>query len=48
LIRQGKARCSVLQTTGSWFGVTYPDDKAFVVESIQKAIAAGEYPEKLS
>jgi hypothetical protein len=28
--------------------VTYPDDKAFVVESIQKAIAAGEYPEKLS
>jgi NDP-sugar pyrophosphorylase family protein len=48
LIREGKARCSVLQTTGSWFGVTYPDDKAFVVESIQKAIAAGEYPEKLS
>ena len=48
LIREGKARCAVLQTTGSWFGVTYPDDKAFVVESIQKAIAAGEYPEKLS
>jgi len=48
LIRDGKARCAVLQTTGSWFGVTYPDDKAFVVESIRKAISAGEYPEKLS
>ncbi|MCX6845126.1 MAG: nucleotidyltransferase, partial [Verrucomicrobia bacterium] len=48
LIHGGKARCAVLQSTGSWFGVTYPDDKAFVVDSIQKAIAAGEYPEKLS
>ena len=48
LIRDGKARCAVLQTTGSWFGVTYPEDKPFVVESIRKAINAGEYPEKLS
>lgn len=48
LIREGKARCSVLQTTSSWFGVTYPEDKPFVVQSIQKAIAAGEYPAKLS
>jgi len=48
LIHDGKARCAVLQTTGSWFGVTYPDDKAFVVESIRKAISAGKYPEKLS
>ena len=48
LIREGKARCSVLQTTSSWFGMTYPEDKPFVVESIQKAIDAGEYPEKLS
>jgi hypothetical protein len=48
LIRNGKARCAVLQTSSSWFGVTYPDDKPFVVESIQRAIAAGECPEKLS
>jgi NDP-sugar pyrophosphorylase family protein len=48
LIRDGKARCAVLQTSSSWFGVTYPDDKPFVVKSIQRAIAAGEYPEKLS
>ena len=35
-------------TSEQWFGVTYPDDKPFVVESIAKLIAAGEYPEKLS
>lgn len=47
LIHAGHARCSVLQTTSPWFGVTYPDDKAYVVESIRKLIAAGEYPEDL-
>lgn len=48
LINSGKATCKVLTTTSPWFGVTYPDDKPFVVESINKLIASGEYPEKLS
>ena len=48
LIRGGKADCSVLDTTSHWFGVTYPDDKPHVVESIRKLIAAGDYPEDLS
>jgi hypothetical protein len=48
LIHGGQARCKVLQTTSQWFGVTYPDDKPFVVESIRKLIASGGYPEKLS
>ncbi|MBC8126912.1 MAG: NTP transferase domain-containing protein [Gloeobacteraceae cyanobacterium ES-bin-144] len=48
LIHSGHAKCPVLRTTSQWFGVTYPDDKPFVVESIRKLIAAGEYPEKLS
>jgi dTDP-glucose pyrophosphorylase len=48
LIRGGKADCSVLETTSHWFGVTYPDDKAHVVASIRRLIAAGEYPEQLS
>lgn len=48
LIHGGYAECPVLSTTSQWFGVTYPDDKPFVVESIRKLIAAGEYPEKLS
>ncbi len=48
LIRGGKADCSVLDTTSHWFGVTYPDDKPHVVESIRKLIANGEYPANLS
>lgn len=47
LIRDGKADCKVLETSSSWFGVTYPDDKPHVVENIQKLIAAGDYPESL-
>lgn len=48
LIHGGNAHCTVLKTTSPWFGVTYPDDKPFVVASIRKLIDAGEYPEKLS
>ncbi len=48
LIRAGAADCRVLETTSLWFGVTYPDDKPHVVESIRRLIAAGEYPEKLA
>jgi hypothetical protein len=48
LIHGGYAQCPVLQTTSPWFGVTYPDDKPYVVESIRKLIAAGNYPEQLS
>lgn len=48
LIHGGHSQCPVLKTTSQWFGVTYPDDKPFVVESIAKLIAEGEYPEKLS
>jgi hypothetical protein len=44
---QRPRQCPVLRTTSQWFGVTYPADKPFVVESIRKLIAAGEYPEKL-
>ena len=47
LIHGGYAQCPVLRTSSQWFGVTYPDDKPFVVESINKLISAGEYPAKL-
>lgn len=46
-IRRGKADCRVLDTTSSWFGVTYPDDKPHVVASIAKLIEAGDYPSPL-
>ena len=44
LIREGKADCTVLPTDSSWFGVTYREDKPFVVAEIGKLVAAGEYP----
>lgn len=47
LINVGKAEVRVLETTGKWFGVTYPEDKAEVVASIRKLIDAGEYPHSL-
>jgi hypothetical protein len=47
LIRADKADCAVIHTTSHWFGVTYPEDKPFVVASIQKLIDSGEYPADL-
>ncbi|MBP5227971.1 MAG: NTP transferase domain-containing protein [Kiritimatiellae bacterium] len=47
LIHEGKAEVTVLPTDSSWFGVTYREDKPFVVGEIAKLIQAGEYPETL-
>jgi dTDP-glucose pyrophosphorylase len=47
LVKAGRERCKVLRTTDSWFGVTYREDRPFVVEGIRKLIARGDYPEKL-
>lgn len=48
LIRQEASTCKVLETSSSWFGVTYPEDKVLVVSSIRNLIAAGEYPQCLA
>ena len=47
LIARKKAACEVLATSGSWFGVTYPDDKPFVVEMVRQLVETGEYPQSL-
>jgi hypothetical protein len=47
LIVSGKVKVKVLDTPSKWFGVTYADDRASVVEKIQKLVDKGEYPEKL-
>jgi hypothetical protein len=47
LVTSGQARCKVLRSPDSWFGVTYREDRPNVVESIQALIAKGEYPAKL-
>jgi UTP-glucose-1-phosphate uridylyltransferase len=47
LVTAGQAKCKVLRSPDSWFGVTYREDRPIVVESIRKLIAKGDYPEKL-
>ena len=47
LIHEGKADCKVLPTESSWFGVTYREDKPFVMAEIKKLVDSGEYPSKL-
>ena len=47
LLRNGKYTVKVLETKDKWFGVTYKEDKPFVMESIQKLKDAGVYPDVL-
>ena len=47
LIKEGKADCKVLPTDSRWFGVTYREDKPYVVSEIAKLVEAGEYPTNL-
>lgn len=47
MIHTGKARVKVLETRDKWFGVTYKEDKATVVEAIRRLIGEGLYKEKL-
>ncbi len=46
-IAEGRGSVKVLPTPDKWFGVTYPEDKPKVMDSIAKCKAAGLYPEKL-
>ena len=47
LIRSGAARVRVLHTPDPWFGVTYNEDKPWVMRAVRSLIAAGAYPERL-
>lgn len=47
LLRDKKVSVKVLETKDKWFGVTYKEDKPFVVESFKKIIADGVYKEDL-
>lgn len=47
LVTAGQAKCKVLRSPDSWFGVTYREDRPSVVENIRKLIAKGDYPGKL-
>lgn len=43
LIDNKAASVKVLSTNDKWFGVTYKEDKDYVIESFKKLIEAGEY-----
>ena len=47
MITNKEAKVKVLTSPSSWFGVTYKDDKPFVVKKINKLIKAGVYPKNL-
>lgn len=47
LIEEGAARVKVLPTPCRWFGVTYRDDRAVVIEGIRALTRDGVYPERL-
>ncbi|MGO4943664.1 sugar phosphate nucleotidyltransferase [Streptococcus alactolyticus] len=47
LLRNNQITVKVLETRDSWFGVTYKEDKEYVVESFRKLINDGVYKEDL-
>jgi NDP-sugar pyrophosphorylase family protein len=46
-VKKGEMTIQILTSNSRWFGVTYREDKPFVVESIRKMVDAGIYPERL-
>lgn len=47
LISSGEQQVQVLHSKSSWFGVTYKQDKPYVVQQIQNLINRGLYPPQL-
>jgi hypothetical protein len=46
-IKSGKGVIPVIQTSSSWFGVTYKEDAPSVQASLDALVSAGEYPDNL-
>ena len=47
MLQEDSIEVQVLKSHDQWFGVTYKEDKPYVVASIQKLIKEGKYPENL-
>ena len=47
MVKNNMADFKVIPTSSKWFGVTYPEDKTIVQESISALVAQGTYPERL-
>jgi dTDP-glucose pyrophosphorylase len=46
-VKNGEITIQILMSNERWFGVTYREDKPFVVESIKKMIRKGIYPARI-
>jgi dTDP-glucose pyrophosphorylase len=46
-VKNGQITIKILMSSERWFGVTYREDKPFVVESIKKMIRNGVYPARI-
>ena len=47
LIQTNKKSVHILYSSAKWFGVTYKEDKSYVMEKIKKLIKDGHYPKNL-
>ena len=47
LINQNECEVEVIKSSENWIGMTYKQDKEFVVEKINTLVTAGIYPQKL-
>ena len=47
LIQTNVKDVKVLRTGSSWFGVTYREDKPYVIQKIQELMEQDRYPNKL-
>jgi len=46
-VKNGEITIKILMSNDRWFGVTYREDKPFVVDSIKKMIRKGIYPARI-
>ena len=46
-VKNGQITIKILMSNERWFGVTYREDKPFVVESLKKMIRNGVYPARI-
>lgn len=46
-VKNGQITIKILMSNEHWFGVTYREDKPFVVDSINRMIKAGVYPKSI-
>jgi hypothetical protein len=47
-IAAGRSRVRILPASGPWLGVTYQDDRPYVVAKLRELVDAGYYPASLT